>query len=179
MDHPCSPSSLSSSLFPALEQPCATKLPKPPCGDVKPHMSHRITQALCSVGRILRHQTHLTYAVTLRTWEGPSIIKSCSPTLSHPSKALVPASVPRFSSRKTAEGAGCAAGGPHTPVRMDWSTRRVVERISMIRMSAGTLSPTAGTGAEQLCQEALAAPNSPGMGTANPKLTPTMCSLEQ
>lgn len=31
-------------------------------------------QALCSAGRIPKHQAHLTHAVTLRTWEGPSII---------------------------------------------------------------------------------------------------------
>lgn len=35
---------------------------------------------------------------------------------------------------------------------MDWSTRSVVERISMMRMSAGTLSPTARKRAEQLNQ---------------------------
>lgn len=28
------------------------------------------------------------------------------------------------------------------PVRMDWSTRRVVDLMEMILMSAGTLSPT-------------------------------------
>lgn len=30
----------------------------------------------------------------------------------------------------------------HLPVRMDWSTRRVVDLMEMILMSAGTLSPT-------------------------------------
>lgn len=30
----------------------------------------------------------------------------------------------------------------HVPVRMDWSTRRVVDLMEMILMSAGTLSPT-------------------------------------
>lgn len=30
----------------------------------------------------------------------------------------------------------------HIPVRMDWSTRRVVDLMEMILMSAGTLSPT-------------------------------------
>lgn len=30
------------------------------------------------------------------------------------------------------------------PVRMDWSTRRVVDLMEIILMSAGTLSPTVG-----------------------------------
>ena len=30
------------------------------------------------------------------------------------------------------------------PVRMDWSTRRVVDLMDRIRISAGTLSPTVG-----------------------------------
>lgn len=30
----------------------------------------------------------------------------------------------------------------HIPVRMDWSTRRVVDLMEMILISAGTLSPT-------------------------------------
>lgn len=30
----------------------------------------------------------------------------------------------------------------HPPVRIDWSTRRVVDLMEMILMSAGTLSPT-------------------------------------
>lgn len=35
-----------------------------------------------------------------------------------------------------------AAFSSTVPVRMDWSTRRVVDFIETIRISAGTLSPT-------------------------------------
>lgn len=151
-------------------------------GDVKPTCHTGKPQALCSAGRIPKHQTHLTHAMILRTWKVQASSKSCSHTPSHPGKALIPASAPKFASRTTAEGSSLCSMRRHTPVRIDWSTRRVVERISMIRMSAGTLSPTARTRAEQV---ALAALNTPGMGTANPELRPTMCrctaapSLEQ
>ncbi len=38
---------------------------------------------------------------------------------------------------------GCDIISRHVlPVRMDWSTLRVVDLIEQIRMSAGTLSPT-------------------------------------
>lgn len=38
---------------------------------------------------------------------------------------------------------GCDFVSRHVlPVRMDWSTLRVVDLIEQIRMSAGTLSPT-------------------------------------
>lgn len=36
----------------------------------------------------------------------------------------------------------CACVVPRLPVRMDWSTRSVVDLMEMILMSAGTLSPT-------------------------------------
>lgn len=123
-------------------------------------------QALCSAGRIPKHWTHLTYAVTLRSWEGTSII---SVLLSHPfptpRKHLSRHWFQNLPPGGQQEEAASAPRGPDAPVRMDWSTRRVVERISMILMSAGTLSPTARTGAEQLRQ---AAPNTPGMGEQIP-----------
>lgn len=51
-----------------------------------------------------------------------------------------------FLSWLTARGSGtgsvCFITDTDSPVRMDWSTLRVVERMEVSRISAGTLSPT-------------------------------------
>lgn len=51
-----------------------------------------------------------------------------------------------FLSWLTARGSGtgsvCLSTDTDSPVRMDWSTLRVVERMEVSLMSAGTLSPT-------------------------------------
>lgn len=51
-----------------------------------------------------------------------------------------------FLSWLTARGSGtgsvCFSTDTDSPVRIDWSTLRVVERMEASRMSAGTLSPT-------------------------------------
>lgn len=51
-----------------------------------------------------------------------------------------------FLSWLTARGSGtgsvCFRMDTDSPVRMDWSTLKVVERMEVSRMSAGTLSPT-------------------------------------
>lgn len=51
-----------------------------------------------------------------------------------------------FLSWLTALGSGtgsvCLSTETDSPVRMDWSTLRVVERMDVSLMSAGTLSPT-------------------------------------
>ena len=51
-----------------------------------------------------------------------------------------------FLSWLTARGSGtgsvCFSTDTDSPVKMDWSTRSVVERMEVRRMSAGTLSPT-------------------------------------
>lgn len=53
-----------------------------------------------------------------------------------------------FLSWLTARGSGtgsvCLITDTDSPVRMDWSTLRVVERMEVSLMSAGTLSPTVG-----------------------------------
>lgn len=83
------------------------------------------------------------------------------PLVSHPSKVFSPASAPKLCSWQKTGGQSAFSTHPNAPVRMDWSTRNVVERISMMRMSAGTLSPTARKRAGQLSQM-------PGRGTARP-----------
>lgn len=54
-----------------------------------------------------------------------------------------------FLSWLTARGSGtgsvCLRTDTDSPVRMDWSTLRVVERMEVSLMSAGTLSPTEKT----------------------------------
>lgn len=47
-----------------------------------------------------------------------------------------------FFSWLTALGSVCLSTDTDSPVRMDWSTLSVVDRIDVSRMSAGTLSPT-------------------------------------
>lgn len=58
-----------------------------------------------------------------------------------------------FLSWLTALGSGtgsvCLSTDTDSPVKMDWSTLRVVERIEVSLMSAGTLSPTGEAGTEK------------------------------
>lgn len=69
--HPCSHKPASHIPQRSIE---AQNYPNIHHGDVKPTCHTGKPQASCSAGRIPNHETHLTHAVTLRTWEGPSII---------------------------------------------------------------------------------------------------------
>uniref|UniRef100_A0A6B0V2Y3 Putative secreted protein n=1 Tax=Ixodes ricinus TaxID=34613 RepID=A0A6B0V2Y3_IXORI len=66
--------------------------------------------------------------------------------MAFPDAMLVPEKRMFFLSWLTALGSGmgsvCLMTDTDSPVRMDWSTRRVVDWIFTSRMSAGTLSPT-------------------------------------
>lgn len=48
-----------------------------------------------------------------------------------------------FTARGSGTGSVCLSTETDSPVKMDWSTLRVVERMEVSLMSAGTLSPTA------------------------------------
>lgn len=48
-----------------------------------------------------------------------------------------------FTARGSGTGSVCLSTETDSPVRMDWSTLSVVERMDVSLMSAGTLSPTA------------------------------------
>ena len=101
--------------------------------------------------------------------------QSHSPTRFPPQQSTWPSISPKIWLQEDGRGkapSSAATSAPsrlHAPVRMDWSTRRVVDRISMIRMSAGTLSPTTRTRAEQLRQAGPAAPAALGKGDGKPQ----------
>lgn len=49
-----------------------------------------------------------------------------------------------FTARGSGTGSVCFRIDTDSPVRIDWSTLSVVDRIDVSLMSAGTLSPTVG-----------------------------------
>lgn len=123
-----------------------------------------------------KHRAHLAYAMTSKQcWDLPNSSISFSHPFPTPAKRLARCQPPKIwlGADGREKALPSAAASPpsrrHAPVRMDWSTRRVVDRISMIRMSAGTLSPTTRARAEQRGQAAPAAPAAPGKGDGKPQ----------
>lgn len=169
--HVPSPASAHPCYKPAPHAPqpsrAAPNYPNIHHGDVKPHMSHRKAPGFvfCRKDTQAPGTSHLgrDFEDWRRSKHNLNLAFTPFPT---PAKCLS-----QHQLQNLPPGRKLPLLHEASPVRMDWSTRRVVERISMIRMSAGTLSPTARTRAEQV---ALAAPNTPGMGITNPELRPTM-----
>lgn len=103
------------------------------------HRAHGHKLVMCTLTKHLRHtlNTHSSISCTIkkRRWFSQAHVY----TLTEKSMFFLS----WFTARGSGTGSVCLSTETDSPVKMDWSTLRVVERMDVSLMSAGTLSPTA------------------------------------